>query len=114
MDNELLTDILAAEREISQRISTLELQAAERLEMLNKELEQMLAREAAQLDKELQLAGAAAEQAATVEADALLNSAREYAARLEDIPPLELGRVLLRHLVSLIPEECHDRQNEQT
>jgi len=114
MDDELLSDILAAEREIRLQIDAMEQQTAERLETLRQELEQKLNNESMALQAELAQALTRAEQTALREADALLAEARAFALRLENLDALELERVVLRHLGSILPEGAHDRQDEQT
>jgi len=113
MDDELLSDILAAEREIRLQIDAMEQQTAERLESLRQELEQKLNNESMALQAELAQALARAEQTALREADALLAEARAFALRLENLDALELERVVLRHLGRILPEGAHDRQDEQ-
>lgn len=103
MDDELLADILAAEQDIRLQIDALELQTAQRLEVLNLELEQMLASESTALQAELELAQARAGESAQREADALLAEARAFALRLDQIDALELDRVLIRHLDRILP-----------
>lgn len=104
MDDDLLSDILAAEREIRLQIEALEQQTAERLETLKQELEQMQETESTALQAELEQARTMAEQTAQREADALLAEARAFALRLENIDTMELERVVLRHLARILPE----------
>lgn len=104
MDDDLLSDILAAEREIRLQIEALEQQTAERLETLKQELEQMQETESTTLQAELEQARTMAEQTAQREADALLAEARAFALRLENIDTMELERVVLRHLARILPE----------
>lgn len=104
MDDELLSDILLAEREIRLQIEALEQQTAERLEKLQRELTRMLDDESGKLQAELEQAQARAEQSALLEADALLAEARAFAMRLENLDALELDGVILRHLARILPE----------
>ena len=113
MDDELLSDILAAEREIRLQIDALEQQTAERLETLRQELDQMLDNESRALQVELEQAQTRAAQSAQREADALLDEARAFALRLENLEDQELDRVVIRHLSRILPEGAHDRQDEQ-
>jgi len=113
MDDELLSDILAAEREIRLQIDAMEQQTAERLETLRQELEQKLNNESVALQAELAQALTRAEQTALREADALLAEARAFALRRENLDARELERVVLRHLGRILPEGAHDRQDEQ-
>lgn len=114
MDDELLADILAAEREIRLQIDALEQQTAERLETLRQELDLMLGSESGALQAELEQAQTRAEQAALLDADVLLAEARAFALRLENMDAGELDRVLIRHLSRILPEGADDRQDEQT
>lgn len=104
MDDKLLADILAAEREIRQQTEALEQQEAERLEALRQELDRMLTSESAALQAELERAQARAGESALREADALLAEARAFAARLENIDNLELDRGVIRYLARILPE----------
>lgn len=104
MDDKLLADILAAERDIRRQIEALEQQEAERLEALRQELDRMLASESTALQTDLERAQARAGESALREADALLAEARAFAARLESIDNLELDRVVIRHLARILPE----------
>ena len=114
MDDELLSDILAAEREIRLQIDALEQESAERLAVLRQQLDQMLDTESTALQAELERARIAAEQAALREADALLAEARAFAVRLEQLDNVELDRVVIRHLSRILPEGAYDRTDEQT
>ncbi len=113
MDNELLSDILAAEREIHLQIDALEQQEAERLATIRQELDRMLDNESMALRAELDQAEIKAGQAAQQEADALLVEARTFALRLEKLDNLELDRVVLHHIARILPEGADDRQDEQ-
>ncbi len=114
MDNELLSDILAAERDICLQLDALEQQTAERLETLRRELDRMLGDETAALQAELAQAEIKAGQGAQQEADALLAEARAFALRLEQLDSQELDKVVLHHIARILPEGADDRQDEQT
>lgn len=114
MDEELLSEILAAERDIRLQIAALEQQTGERLEKLRQELDQMLGNESDSLQHELEQARARTEQAAQQEADALLAEAQAFAVRLENMDVQELGKMVIRHLSRILPEGTDDRQDEQT
>lgn len=114
MGDELLSDILAAERDIRQQIDAMERQTEERLEKLRQELDQTLGNESASLQYELEQAQARTEQTAQQEADALLAEALAFAQRLEKLDAVELERVVIRHLSRILPEGTDDRQDEQT
>lgn len=114
MDDELLSDILAAEREIRLQIDALEQQTNERLETIRQELEQMLDNVSGTLQVEREQARIRTEQTAQQEAEALLAEARAFAQRLENLDTLELDRVLIRYLAGIRPEGAYDRQDEQT
>jgi len=113
MDDELLSDILAAEREIRLQIETLEQQTAQRLETLKQELEQMLSNESLALQTEMEQARIRAEQSALRETDVLLAEARAFALRMDNLDAQELDRVVILHLARILPEGAHDRQDEQ-
>jgi vacuolar-type H+-ATPase subunit H len=113
MEDELLADILAAERDIRLQIETLKQRTAERLESIKQELDLMLENESRALQAELDLAQARAVESAQREAEALLAEARAFAVRLERIDTMELDRVVGHHLARILPKGDHDRQNEQ-
>lgn len=113
MGDELLSDILAAERDISLQIDNLERQTAERLEKLRQELDQLLGNESRSLQHELEQAQSRVEQSARQEADALLAEARAFALRLENLDTPELEKVVIRNLFRILPEGADDRQDEQ-
>ncbi|MGB9080895.1 MAG: hypothetical protein WCD00_06310 [Desulfuromonadaceae bacterium] len=104
MDDELLSDILAAEREIRLQIDALDQQTAKRLEALRQELDQMLESESMALQAERELAEARAGESARREAEALLAEAGAFALRLENIDTPELDLVVIRHLVRILPK----------
>lgn len=113
MDEELLSDILAVEREIRQRNSTLEQESAAWLAALAVELEEALRQEAARLDEALAGELVCAEQTARGESNSLLAEANLYAARIASLGEGELDSVINRYLVRLYREQGHDRQDEQ-
>lgn len=113
MEDELLSDILAAEREIRLQIDAMEQLTAERLESVRKELDLLLEHETLSLqaehEKTLNIAGQKAEAAAA----ALLAEARKFAHRLDNLESVALERVLLHYLTRINPEGSDDRQDEQ-
>lgn len=113
MGDELLSDILAAERDISLQIDDLERQTAERLEKLRQELDQLRGNESRSLQHELEQAQSRVEQSARQEADALLAEARAFALRLENLDTPELEKVVIRNLFRILPEGADDHQDEQ-
>lgn len=112
MDDGLLSDILAAEREITLQIEALELETRARLEKLGQELEMKVAAEKELLQAELANAMAKAEQSAEEEAMAILAEARSLALRQSKLTAEQLDRVVLRHLARIYPEGANDRQDE--
>lgn len=113
MEDELLSDILAAEREIRLQIDALEQQAAERLETVRQELARKVEQETLTLQAELEKNLSLARQKAGAEAEAVLAEARSYALRLENLKSVELERVVLHYLTRIRPEGSDDRQDEQ-
>jgi vacuolar-type H+-ATPase subunit H len=114
MEDELLSDILAAEREISRQIDALEQQTAARLESVRQELARKVEEETLSLQAELEKNLSSARQKAEAASAALLAEAQNYAIRLKDIENAQLDRVLLHSLTRIRPEGCDDRKNEQT
>ena len=104
MEDELLADILAAERDIRLQIEGLEQRTAERLESIKQELDLMLENETKALQAELDLAQSRAVESARLESEALLAEARACAVRLEHIDDSELDRVVGRHLDRILPK----------
>ena len=103
MAEELLSDILAAERVIRLEIDELEVQVAQKLERLQQELDSELANEAKALQDDLETALRRAEVEAQQEAKALLDEARSAARRLEYLDSAELDQVVGRHLRQILP-----------
>jgi len=114
MSEELLSEIVAAEREIRGQISALQKESVARLAALRSEAAEELRREATRLEAEFdaaldQAALRAEEAGATVVAEA-----DAYAQRLGSLDPALLERIIVRHLQRrLCPENDHDRQDEQ-
>jgi vacuolar-type H+-ATPase subunit H len=104
MDDELLSDILAAEGEIRMQIDAMEEQLTLQQESLRQELDQMLENASRTLQAEREEAIKQAEQAALLEAETLLAEARAYALQLNNLDTPELDRVVLRQLARLLPE----------
>lgn len=104
MDNELLSDILAAEHEIRMQIDAMEQQITLQQESLRQELDQMLENASRTLQAAREGAINEAEQTALREADTLLAEARAYALQLNNLDTPELDRVVLRQLARLLPE----------
>lgn len=104
MDDELLAEILVAEKEIHRQINALEEELAKEENALRHELETMLENESRTLQGERETAHCRTEQRAEQEANALLTEARNYAERLKKIDTAELDRILLRHLHRILPD----------
>jgi vacuolar-type H+-ATPase subunit H len=103
MADELLSDILAAERAIRLEIDELEEEVAEELESLQQELDAELAAAARALQAELSVALSQAETMAQQEAAALLDDVRAFARRLENLDTAKLDAVVRRQLVQILP-----------
>ena len=103
MADELLSDILAAERAIHLEIDALEAQVAQELERLQHELDAELVNTAKALSDELAAALRRTEAEAQQEADSLLDEARALARRLENLDTAQLDEVVRRHLVQILP-----------
>ena len=114
MSDELLSDIVAAEREIRRRNATLERELAERRAVLAAELAAALQQETNDLERELTQNLDQAASLAKREAAALLVEARADADRISTLDPAELDQVIARSLTHLHPEGTHDRPDEQT
>lgn len=104
MDEELLSDILAAEREIRRQIDATREESAARLEALRLECEATLEQECRTLQGEGEEAQCRAEEMAQTEGEALLAAARSFAERLDRLTPEELDLVVRRQLQRLLPE----------
>ena len=104
MDDELLSNILAAERAIRLEIDELEEQVAQELERLQQELDSELANEAKAAQEELAAALRQAEATAQQKAASLRAGAQVFARRLEDLDNTELDRIVRRHLLQILPD----------
>lgn len=114
MEDELLADILAVERDIRLQVDALEQERAGRLASLELELERQLADESVALQAEQEGLEAAAVKAAVDQAEALLAAAREYAMQLDELDDGALARVVLARLGRVLPEGAYDSHHEQT
>lgn len=103
MADELLSDILAAERAIRLEIDALEEEVAQELERLQQELDAELAAVARALQAELAAALSQAETMAQQEAAVLLNDARAFARRMENLDTAKLDEVVRRQLAQILP-----------
>ena len=103
MADELLSDILAAERAIRLEIDELEEEVAAALERLQLELDAKLAAASRALQDELAAALSQAETMAQREAEVLLDEARAFARRLENLDTVKLDEVVRRQLVQILP-----------
>lgn len=104
MADELLSDILDAERAIQLEINELEAQVAQELERLQQELDSELANVSRTLQDELAARLSRAEAEAQQESETLLDEARTYARRLENLDTPQLDEVVCRHLVHILPK----------
>lgn len=114
MDDQLLPDILAAEREIRRQIDILEVELAERLQRVKKELEENEENESRNLQTELEQACSRTDAAAQQEAEALLTAAQLFAQKLDNLDQDVVDQVVMRHLPRIMPEGANDCQDEQT
>lgn len=104
MADQLLSDILEAEREIRLQIDALELQIADRLEKLLQELGQARSDDSRVLEAEREQTRTMVEQTARREADVLLTEARAFAMRMEILDTRELDSIVLPQLARILPE----------
>ena len=112
--DELLSDILAVEREVRERIAALKEESANRLAALTQRFDHEFALESGRLKGELSRALEMTEHAAHKEGDTLLAEAVAFAQRTDRFSDEELVQVIGRHLRRLRPKEDHDRQDVQT
>lgn len=104
MDDELLDDILTAERQIRRQIDAAKEESAAHLQRLRQEFEEDLQNESRQLQGKVQEVQCRAEETAQEEAEALLAAARTFSERLDHLSPEELDRVVRRELHRILPE----------
>ena len=104
MADELLSDILDAERAIQLEIDEVEAQVTQELERLQQELDSELANASRTLQDELAARLSRAEAEAQKEAETLLDEARTFARRLENLDTPAQERAVLRHLGQILPK----------
>ncbi len=104
MSEELLSEIVAAERDIRLRVRAVEEETAARLAGVREEAAEAFRREADRLDDELARALEEAEREARDEARGVVAEARAYADRLRGLDAGLLEEVVVRHLRSLRQE----------
>ena len=105
MEEDILAIIIAAEREIQQRLADEEQQAAQMLDTLRRELEQEARQEEERLAASLQRAFSAARKEAQERAAELLRSADKRAERLEGLTDDVLERCIRKHLSGITAEQ---------
>lgn len=98
MSDELLSEIVAAEREIRRGILALEEECAARLARAKSEAEGELRGEAERLEVELAAALEEATRGALSEAQTVVAGADAYARRLASLPAEQLEELILRQL----------------
>lgn len=113
MADELLSEIVAAEREIRRQLSLLKGESETRLATARAGAEEALRREAARLDAEFARAMEAVAREARQESLAEVAAAEAYVARLDSLETEMLDRLIVRRLRDLVREEGHDRPDEQ-
>ena len=113
MSDELLSDIVAAEKEIRSRNALLEQELADQRATLQAELAAELQAEAAALEAEMATALDCSTGVAEREAASRIAEATAYAGRIGRLGAAELDPLVVRHLQFLLPEGTHDRPDEQ-
>jgi len=114
MGDELLSEIVAAEREIRRQLSALQEESAARLAAVRAEAAETLRQEAARLEEAFDRAMETVEQEAQQESLAVVAEANAAVARFNSLETEMLDRIIIRHLQRLRREDAHDRQDEQT
>lgn len=104
MEEDILKAIVAAEREIRERLVAEERKAAELLENLRNELEAETGREEARLSTEVGNAVAAARAEAQGRADAIVSAAALRGEQLAGLDDETLESWLMKHLIRIAPE----------
>ena len=113
MPDELLSEIMAAEREIRRQLSALEKERTARLAAARAEAAETLRQEAARLEAQFDRALETVTQEAEQESLAVVAGANAYAGMLSSLEADRLDRIIARHLHVLRLEDAHDRQDEQ-
>ena len=113
MSEELLSEIVAAERDIRRQISVLEEELAARLATVRAEAAEELQREAERLEEELAWELEQASRSARDEAKAVVAEADAYAGRIRCLEAGRLEGMIVRHLQSLREDKTNDRPDEQ-
>ncbi len=114
MNDDILTDIIAVEKEIRERLDAEREHAAAWLAEVRTGLEEGYRREEERLREELERALAAARSEAELESARLVAEATAQADRLTGIEDETLLQALDKHLVGLRPGDGDDRQNDES
>jgi vacuolar-type H+-ATPase subunit H len=109
MDNGILTDIIAVEKEVRERLDAERGHAAARLEQVRSDLEEKFREEEERLRHALGDALRTARNEAEHLAALLERQAAERSERLARIDDTTLQRIVVEHLSRLIPEAGDDR-----
>jgi len=113
MGDELLSEIVAAEREIRRQLTALREESAARLAAARSEAEEELRQEAARLEIEFARSVDEAERDARQESLAVVAEAEGDVARFDSLPAEILDGIIARHLHGIVWEDDHDRPDEQ-
>jgi hypothetical protein len=104
MEHDMLTTIIAVEREVEERLAAERRQAEERLARLKRDLADEAAREGERLQEATRLALAAARTEAGERAAAVVRRAADRGNQLAGLDDALLEAIIARHLGRILPE----------
>lgn len=105
MGTDILTTIIAVEREIEERLGAERRQAGEMLALLRSDLAAEALREEERLEASAQQAIGAARAEAEERAAGIVRRAADRGKELAALDDAHLAGIIMRHLVRVLPEE---------
>lgn len=106
MGEDILSKVIAAEREIQQRLELERTSARELVDKAKDERERKLLEEEGKIKEKFSISFGQAVKDAESRASEMLEEARAEAARLENLDDELLKRIITKHLVRILPEKA--------
>ncbi len=104
MERDLLSKVIAAEKDIQDCLDSEKTKACKWLEEVREEAEEEILREQEKMQSLLEEKRNAAVNEANLRASEILNRAREAAGRIEGVDGVLLRKIVLEHLNKILPE----------
>lgn len=113
MEGDILAKILQAEREIQTKIDTARQTCREQLQRLKEEAEERIVQEERLVIEQCKRSLAGADELAKKKAAVLLETEERKAEKLSSLTDEALKKVIMKHMISIVPGGKHDRTHVQ-